>query len=148
MREPHALILREVEICFTSYAPTCPPILVGRPCDAAKLLQARIKHEAVEVCVLLLVSTKLELIAVHEVGRGTLDACLVHPRDVFKAALLANAASVIVGHNHPSGDPTPSRDDFALCARLRDAGELVGVPLADFIIVGRGSYYSFNEGGL
>jgi DNA repair protein RadC len=126
MRDSHALVLRELEITYSPNTPVGPPIKVGRPSDAAKLLQARLEHEAVEVCVLLLVSTKLELIAVHEVGRGTLDACLVHPRDVFKAALLANAASVIVGHNHPSGDPTPSRDDFALCARLRDAGELVG----------------------
>jgi DNA repair protein RadC len=148
MRELHAVVLRELEITYRPHAHTDPPIKVGRPSEAAKLLQARIEHEAVEVCLLLLVSAKLDLIAVHEVGRGTLDACLVHPRDVFKAALLANAASVIVGHNHPSGDPTPSRDDFRLCARLRAAGELVGVTLSDFIIVGHGSYYSFNEAAL
>src|SRR5688572_1497587 len=109
MREPQSVV-RELEITYTPNTHTGPLVRVARPSDAAKLLQARIEHEAVEVCVILLVSTKLNLIAVHEVGRGTLDACLVHPRDVFKAALLANAASVIVGHNHPSGDPTPSRN--------------------------------------
>jgi len=87
------------------------------------------------------------VIAVHELGRGTLDSCTVHPRDVFKAALLANAAGVIVAHNHPSGDPTPSPADIALCSRLRAAGTVVGIELLDFVILGDGRYYSFTEAG-
>jgi DNA repair protein RadC len=73
---------------------------------------------------------------------------LVDPRGVFLPALLANAAAVVVGHNHPSGDPTPSPDDLALCGRLRAAAELVGVALVDFVIIGEGGrYYSFQETG-
>ncbi len=72
---------------------------------------------------------------------------MVHPRDVFRTALLAHAASVVVAHNHPTGDPTPSPDDVALTARLRAAGDLVGVPLTDHVIIGNGRYYSFQEAG-
>jgi DNA repair protein RadC len=121
---------------------------VGRPADAARLLQDRLGNEPVEVCLLLLLNTKNRLIGVHELGRGTLDACIVHPRDVFKVALLANAASVIVGHNHPSGDSTPSADDVKLCARLRRCAELIGVDVLDFVIVGDGRAFSFKEAGL
>jgi DNA repair protein RadC len=71
----------------------------------------------------------------------------VHPREVFKAAILANAAGVIVAHNHPSGDPSPSPDDVALCARLRDAGTLIGIDLLDFVTIGQGRYCSFKEMG-
>ena len=72
----------------------------------------------------------------------------MHPRDVFKVALLANAAGVIVAHNQPSGDPTPSADDVALCARLRRCADLIGVDLLDFVIVGDGRSFSFKEAGL
>ncbi len=87
------------------------------------------------------------MIAYHEVSRGTLYATLVHPREVFKAALLANAAAIILTHNHPSGDPAPSPDDMALRRRLVDAGTLIGVDVVDHIIIGDGCYVSFRERG-
>ena len=65
----------------------------------------------------------------------------------IKAAMLANAAGVIIGHNHPSGDPNPSADDVALCTRLRQAAEIIGIDLLDFVIIGDGRYYSFREMG-
>ena len=71
----------------------------------------------------------------HVVSVGTLDASLVHPRAVFKAACLSNAAALVIAHNQPSGDPTPSGEDRGLCDRLRQAGELLGVGLLDFVIV-------------
>jgi DNA repair protein RadC len=83
-----------------------------------------------EVFAILCVSTKLRVIAYHEVSRGTLDATLVHPREVFKAALLANAAAIILTHNHPSGDSIPSADDVQLTRRLVDAGALLGVEVS------------------
>ncbi len=83
---------------------------------------------------------------------GTLDASLVHPRDVFKAACLSNAAALVIAHNHPSGDPTPSGEDRALSDRLRQAGELLGVTLLDFVIVTDPAegfrYHSFRESGV
>lgn len=66
---------------------------------------------------------------------------------MFKAALLANAAAIVVSHNHPSGDPTPSPDDVELTRRLAAAGEVLGVPVLDHIIIGDGRYYSFKEAG-
>jgi DNA repair protein RadC len=87
------------------------------------------------------------VIAYHEVSRGTLDATLVHPREVFKAALLANAATIVLAHNHPSGNPAPSPDDMALTRRLIDAGRLLGVDVLDHIVIGDGRYVSFRERG-
>lgn len=139
--------VRELRIVYAPVETVGPPLQVGRPSDAAAVLRERIEHEPVEVCVVLLLTTKHEAIAVHEMGRGTLDSCPVHPRDVFTSALLANAAGVIVAHNHPSGDPTPSAEDVALCGRLRLAGDLLGVALLDFIIVGHGTYCSVKEMG-
>ena len=72
---------------------------------------------------------------------------MVHPREVFKAALLANAASIVLAHNHPSGDPAPSPDDVALTRRLVDAGRLLGVEVLDHIVIGEGRYVSVRELG-
>ena len=89
------------------------------------------------------------VLAYHELSRGTVDATLLHPRDVFKIALLANATVVIVGHNHPSGDTTPSADDRAVTTRIVAAGTTLGIELIDHIIVSTdGSYFSFKEAAL
>jgi DNA repair protein RadC len=82
------------------------------------------------------------------VSRGTIDATLAYPREVFRAALLSNAARIIVAHNHPSGDPTPSPADRLLTARLVSAGEILGIPLADHLVVGDGTWVSFRNLGL
>jgi len=104
-----------------------------------------LEQEAVEVCGVLCLSTKNYLLAYHELSRGTLDHTLVHARDVFRVALLANAAGVIVAHNHPSGDLTPSPEDAILTDRLQRAGAVVGVELIDHVIVADGRYFSFQE---
>jgi DNA repair protein RadC len=80
---------------------------------------------------------------------GTLHSSLVHPREVFKAAILSNAAGFILAHNHPSGELTPSKDDIAVTERIKEAGDLLGIDLLDHIIVGDGKRYtSFREQGL
>jgi DNA repair protein RadC len=86
--------------------------------------------------------------AYHELSRGTLDSTVVHPREVFKTALLANAAAVIVAHNHPSGDPSPSADDIALTRRLTQAGNIIGIPVLDHLVIGVRSHFSLREAGL
>ena len=119
------------------------------PRDAARYLERILSHEPVEVFLILCLTTKHSPIAYHEVSRGTLDATLVHPREVFKVAFLANAASLILAHNHPSGDLTPSSDDLNLTNTLAEAGNLLGVKVIDHIIIGRdGGYHSFREQGL
>ena len=125
---------------------------VTAPRDAAKLAAAILAGADVERVLALHFNTKHRLIGVHVVSVGTLDASLVHPRDVFKAACLSNAAALVIAHNHPSGDPTPSGEDRALSDRLRQAGELIGVDLLDFVIVtdplDGHRYYSFRESGV
>ena len=127
------------------------PVVVGRalsaPKDAAAAFMAVLQDEPAEVFAMICLTTKHRVIAYHEVSRGTLDATLVHPREVFKAAMLANAAAIIVSHNHPSGDPTPSADDVDLTRRLAAAGELLGISLLDHIVIGDGRYFSFKESG-
>jgi DNA repair protein RadC len=128
------------------------PVIVGRalgrPSEAASALMALLQDEPSEVFVILCLTTKLQVIAYHEVGRGTLDSVLVNPREVFKAAaLLANAAAIVAAHNHPSGDPTPSPDDVDVTRRLVAAGEVLGISVLDHIVVGDGRYYSFKEAG-
>lgn len=117
------------------------------PRDAAMFLIPLLEAETVEVLVVLLLDTKSRLRAVEWIGRGTIDAAVCTPMTVFSSAMATRASSVIVAHNHPSGDPTPSADDGALVRRLVAAGEVLGVPLSDAIIVGNRRYYSFREAG-
>lgn len=127
------------------------PVIVGRamnsPRDSAAALMAVLQDQPTEVFAILCLSTKHRVIAYHEVSRGTLDSTLVHPREVFKAALLANAAAIIVSHNHPSGDPSPTLDDLEVTRRLVATGEVLGIPVLDHIVIGDGRYFSFKEGG-
>jgi DNA repair protein RadC len=88
---------------------------------------------------------KNRLIRTAILSIGTLDSSIAHPRDIFREATIASAASVVVFHNHPSGDPTPSRDDLSLTERLRNAGKVMGIELADHIILGDGNWYSFRD---
>ncbi len=98
--------------------------------------------------VILILNTKNQINAVHTVSIGNLSQTLVHPREVFKAAILGNAASIILAHNHPSGDPTPSRDDELITSRLRRAGNLLGINLLDHVILGdEEQFFSFADEG-
>ena len=128
------------------------PVVIGRelsrPSAAANAFMALLQDEPAEVFAILCLTTKHRVIAYHEVSRGTLDSTAAHPREVFKAALLANSAAIIAGHNHPSGDPTPSADDLDITRRLAAAGEVLGIQVLDHIVVGDGRYYSFKELGL
>jgi DNA repair protein RadC len=95
-----------------------------------------------------LLDTQHQVRGVHTVTVGVLDASLVHPREVFKPAILASAASIILFHNHPSGDPTPSAEDRAVTRQLKAAGDIIGIDILDHIVVGDGRYVSFSEAGL
>jgi DNA repair protein RadC len=113
--------------------------------DAATTLMTLMQDEPTEVFGMLCLTTKHRVIAYHEVSRGTLDSTPVHPREVFKAAVLSNAAAVIVCHNHPSGDPTPRIDDIEVTRRLVSTGDLLGIPVVDHIVIGDARYFSFKE---
>ncbi len=145
--------LRELTIRYAVKADQAGlPVLVSEPLTtpqvAADLLLRLLSDEATEVFAIVLLSTRHHVVAYHEVSRGTLNSTLVHPREVFKAALLANAAALVLAHVHPSGDPTPSPDDIELTRRLKAAGTLLGIEVLDHIVVGHGRYASFRELGL
>jgi DNA repair protein RadC len=121
---------------------------VAHPLVAAAMFSRLIGREIVEVCGLFCLSTRLDVIAYHEVARGTVDHAIVHARDVYRNVLLAHASAVMIGHNHPSGDPSPSANDVDLTRHLAAAGMLLGIPLADHLIVTTGRrYFSFKEAG-
>ena len=143
-------LVREMEV---RYLPGRYPIAVqGRilsPVEAAKVASDATANTTVEEVLVLHLDVQRNLIGLHRVSQGTLDSASVHPREVFKVALLANAAAVIITHNHPGGDPTPSGADIEFTKRLIAAGELIGVGVLDHIVTGQdGAYTSIREAGL
>ena len=101
-----------------------------------------------EVFCVLCLDRKNGVIGLNTVSIGSLTASVVHPREVFKPAILINSSSVLLSHNHPSGCPLPSQEDRALTVRLVQAGKLLGIDVLDHIIVGEGKYFSFADEGL
>jgi DNA repair protein RadC len=113
--------------------------------DAVNYLMPLYGGHAVERMGVLLLDTKSRIIRSDIVSVGSVDASIAHPREVFRAAAAGCAAAVIVFHNHPSGDPMPSADDVALTDRLARAGEVMGIAVADHIILGDGRWFSFRD---
>ena len=102
-------------------------------------------HEEFRV---LMLNTQHAVLREIVVSRGTLDSSVIHPREVFKAAVIESAAALILVHNHPSGDPTPSPEDRLVTRQLQDAGRILGIPVVDHIVIGDARYVSFVEAGL
>ena len=115
--------------------------------QAAVDLFSYLADEAKEHFISLHMDSKSKVLAVDFVATGSLNACVVHPREVFKSALLSSAAALILIHNHPSGDPEPSREDIALTKRLTEGGELLGIRILDHIVIGDCRHYSFADHG-
>lgn len=118
---------------------------IKSPYDAWKLLAPRLENLDREHFLAVLLDSKNQLIDVTLVAIGTLNATLVHPREVYKPAVRASAAAVVLAHNHPSGDPTPSPEDQALTAQLLAAGEIMGIRVVDHLVLGAGRYVSLRE---
>jgi DNA repair protein RadC len=121
---------------------------IGGPRDVSNLLMPDLRYQKKEHLKSLLMDTKNRVLAIRTVSIGDLSSSIVHPREVFKDAVLASAASIIVAHNHPSGDPTPSSEDVAVTKRLIQAGEIMGIDLLDHIVLGDGVFVSLKERGL
>ncbi len=128
-------------------SPTDEPV-IRKPDDAANVVMSELRDEQQEVFKALLLDTKNKLLRNLEITRGTLDSSLVHPRDVFKPAVALSAASIIVAHNHPSGDPTPSQEDIQVTSRLVEAGKIMGVEVLDHVVIGHNRWVSLKERGL
>lgn len=122
-------------------------VIIRSPQDAVPLLDD-IKYQEKEHFIVLFLNTKNMVTGRETVSIGYLNASLVHPRELFKAAIRQGAASIIVCHNHPSGDTTPSREDISITNRIVEAGELIGISMLDHIIIGGDSWTSLRERGL
>jgi len=122
--------------------------VVNSPKDAAQLVIRELSLADKEHFMIIMLNTKHRVIAKKVISIGHLQASLVHPREMFKEAIRRSSAAVILVHNHPSGDLTPSRDDIATTERLREVGDMLGIDVLDHIIVGDNRYLSFREQGL
>ncbi len=125
-----------------------PPERIKGPADVHRLCAPKLRDLAVEEFHVLALGSQSQVLSDLLITRGILNSSLVHPREVFRAAIAEAAAGIIVVHNHPSGDPTPSADDRAVTRQLVDAGRLLDLPVYDHVIVGGDRYTSFAEAGL
>lgn len=143
-----ATVLAALEFGRRAYAGTRGMPRMNEAADVAALLSARCQAERREHFFVLPLSAKNEVLMIADVSTGTLTNTLVHPREVFEPAIRCSAAHIIIAHNHPSGDPAPSAEDHRLTRSLHEAGALLGIPVADHVIVARDGFFSFAEAGL
>jgi len=123
-------------------------ISLSSPREVADFLMEEMRFYKKEYFRIILLNTKNQLISLEDISVGSLNASIVHPREIFHYPIKKSAAAIILVHNHPSGDPTPSREDLDVTGRLVEAGEILGIKVLDHIIVGEGRHLSFKEKGL
>ncbi len=128
--------------------PDSPRPAFRTPEEAGRYLLPRFSVKPVEEFGMLILDTRNRLKKLEVISKGSLNGSLVHPREVYREAVTLQAAGLILFHNHPSGDPSPSREDLELTRRLREAGRIMGIEILDHIILGAGSYMSFKDKGL
>jgi DNA repair protein RadC len=124
------------------------PFDIKNPEAVVKAIRVSLQDKAKEHFKLILLNSRNKIIGIPTISIGTLTTSLVHPREVFKEALVHSAASVVLAHNHPSGDPDPSEDDLKITKKLVESGKLLGIEVIDHIIIGKSNFYSFREKGL
>lgn len=136
-------------ICeFVKRCRQSPPLILGQIGSSQMIgnyLIEKLKFSRQEVLYGICLDTKNQIIHEREIFKGTLDRATVHPREIFKFAIQYTAARIIIAHNHPSGQPEPSKNDQLLTDRLIKCGELLGIELLDHIIIGKNNYFSFRE---
>lgn len=120
---------------------------VRSPEDGYQLMKLLLTDKDREHFIVASLDTKNQPVSINVCHIGSLNASIVHPREVMKSAILSNAASIIVGHNHPSGLPEPSKEDIEVTRRLAEAGKIIGIDVLDHIIVGDDSFISLKEKG-
>ncbi|MDD3223208.1 MAG: JAB domain-containing protein [Clostridium sp.] len=121
---------------------------INTPKDAVELGRRFLEDSDREQLLVCCLDTKNHPIAINVVSVGSLNSSIVHPREVFKPAILSNADSIIIFHNHPSGDPVPSKEDINVTKRLKESGKIIGIEAIDHIIIGDNSFCSLKEKGM
>ena len=120
-------------------------VSMSKPDDVVKYIMPKLRHLDHEEFWVYCVTSKNKLISKEMISKGSLTGTTVHPREVFKYAILQSAAAILVAHNHPSGEPEPSMPDNELTKKLVESGEIIGIPVLDHIIIGDGVYYSYRK---
>lgn len=145
----YAQIKALVELCkrMSSITEDIRPC-VRSPQDVVNLMMEEMRFLDREHFRALILNTKNQVLCIDKVSVGSLNSSLVHPRELFKEAIRRSAAALILVHNHPSGDPTPSREDTEVTKRLVQAGEIIGINVLDHVVVGNGRWISLKEKGL
>jgi DNA repair protein RadC len=141
------LALAEITKRFRTYK-SGEEYKINSPSDAAYMVMETMRNLKQEVLKIILVNTKNKVILTKDVSMGSINSSIVHPREVFMEAVRRSAASIVICHNHPSGDPTPSSEDINITHRLKECGKLLGIELLDHIIIGNGTYISLKEKGI
>ncbi|CAM2841562.1 DNA repair protein RadC [Hathewaya histolytica] len=118
------------------------------PRDAAEYVMEEMRYLKQEILKVIMLNTKNKVIYEKNVFLGSVNSSIVHPREIYKEAIIKNSTSIVIFHNHPSGDPTPSREDLNVTNRIQDSGRILGVDLLDHIIIGNGTYISLKEKGI
>ncbi|CBH22643.1 conserved protein of unknown function [Acetoanaerobium sticklandii] len=121
------------------------PRRISCPADGLMMAKMFLEDKDREEFIVITLDTKNQPTSVNVCSKGSLNASLVHPREVFKTAVISNAATVLLAHNHPSGNPEPSKEDIKITKRLNEAGKILGIKVLDHLIIGSDSYYSFKE---
>lgn len=121
---------------------------ISHPKDIFELLKNEVATKKKEYFKLICLNTRNQIIAIENISIGTLNSALAHPREIFYSAIKNLANSIIVVHNHPSGDPSPSTQDIEITKKLQKAGDLLGIELTDHIIITKDNYFSFKQKGL
>lgn len=118
---------------------------ITSPSDVADVLMLEMAHLKKEHFKIVMLNTKNQIISIQNISIGSLNSSIVHPREVFKEAISRSSASIILVHNHPSGDPTPSKEDIAITRRLAEGGDILGIKVLDHIIIGNNRFISLKE---
>lgn len=118
---------------------------ITTPSDIADILMLDMSHLKKEHFKIVMLDTKNQIIGIEDISIGSLNSSIVHPREVYKEAIARSSASIILVHNHPSGDPTPSKEDIAITRRLAEGGDILGIKVLDHIIIGNNRFLSLKE---
>ena len=121
---------------------------ISSPKDAAKIAIPDLRYEMKEHFKIMILDTKNHVLSYETISIGSLNASIVHPREVFKIAIQKSGNALVLIHNHPSGDPSPSPEDISITKRLQEAGEIIGIKVLDHVIIGGNKHFSLKEQGL
>ncbi len=141
-------IISALKLARALNVPADKPYVISSPKDAALLMTPELGFLQREEFHCIYLNTKNQVIGKEVISVGSLNAAIVHPREVYKAAIKKSSCSIIAIHNHPSGDPTPSQEDILLTKRLVAAGEIIGIDVLDHLVIASHSYCSMKEKGL